>query len=561
MRWTQTLIRTLRERPDVALPGMQRLLQAGYVSPVAAGIYDWTALGTALRYALVSRVIAALRAAHISLSTPSATRGSASNARLDDDRSTLPVTVWYTPALLALAADAVSSYKQLPQHLAAIGPVYREEIRPRAGLLRARAFAVLEGISIAATLDDAHTAHARWLELVENILHAAELPVVRGVRYSPAGALADVLLWPHESADVDYLRCPQCGTWYHPDVAPFMREVPPVEDLRPMEEVETPDCSTIEALCDYLDIPSQRTAKAMFLVAGEKLPVIAIVRGDTDLSLAKLRRLLGPVPLRAATPDEIRSWGAEPGYGSPVGTKGALTVIDTLVAQTPNLVSGANRPGYHLLNVNPGRDYEPHAVADIARAGPGARCPECHTAYEVQPAWVLAEVTRPFHPEDRVLSPPPEGFPLIRDLVPTYPIPTFLGSNGRPARPWMVRAALGLERIIAAAAETHHDEAGLAWPRGIAPFDIHLIMLPSRREPRVAEEADRLYERLLKHGKRVLYDDRDERAGVKFNDADLIGIPIRITISERTLRQDAVEIKPRGEEARLVPLPSVEEIV
>ena len=554
MRWTKTLIRTLRERPEAPLPGLQYLLQAGYVRPVAAGIYDWTTLGLAVRHTLLLRALLTVGAAHIPAVSLAPVRGSAVHQRLDEEKSGHPFVAWYMPALLQLAAEALTSYKQLPQHLAAVGPVYREEARPRAGLLRARAFTVLEGVSLAASVEDAHQAHSRWLDVIDRILEQAKLPLVRGVRYSPAGAQAVVFLWPHESADTDYLFCPQCETWYHPDVAPVRRQPPADEAPLPLEEVETPDCTTIEALCEFLGIPPECTAKAMFLVAGERVPIIAIVRGDTDLSLGKLRRLVGPVTLRPATADEIRAWGAEPGYGSPVGTRDALIVIDALVAQTPNLVSGANRPGYHLLNVNPGRDYHPHAVADIARAEEGARCLACGTPYERRPAWVLAEVTNPFHPQERVLSPAPDAFPALGDLLPPYPVPTFLDANGRPARPWLVRAAVGLERVIAATAETHHDDHGLAWPQTLTPFDVHLVMLPSRREPRVAEEANKLYERLLQEGKRVLYDDRDERAGVKFNDADLIGIPVRVTISERTLRQNAVEVKPRGEEASLLPL-------
>ncbi len=558
MRWTRTLIRTLRERPDTPLPGLALLLQAGYIRPAAAGVYDWTPLGTALRERLVERARQALAEAHVPLVTPAPLASGTGEARLDDDVSPAGGRGWYTPMLLALADAALTSYKQLPQHLAALGFVHREEARPRAGLLRSRVFTVLEGIGLAASAEQAHQEQARWRDLITRILEAADLPLVQGTRYSPAGAPADVFLWPHESADTDYLHCPRCDTWHHPDVAPFLRERPPEEDLLPMQEVHTPGCNTIDALCEFLHIPRERTAKAMFLVAGDRVPIIAIVRGDTDLSPAKVRRLLGPVLLRPATADEIRSWGAEPGYGSPVGTKGALVVIDTLVAETPNLVSGANRAGYHLLNVNAGRDYRPHVVADIARAGEGARCPTCGTGYEVRPAWVLAEVTHPFHPEVRVLSPAPEGFPALAELTPPYPVPTFLDASGRPARPWLVRAALGLERVLAAAAEVHHDEAGLAWPKSLAPFDVHLVMLPSRREPRVAEEANRVYEELVARGARVLYDDRDERAGVKFNDADLLGIPLRITVSERGLRQGAVEVKPRGQEATWVPIAEVQ---
>ncbi len=560
MRWTQTVIHTRRERPDAPLPGLAYLLQANIIRVEAAGIYDWPPLGRSLYDHLIDQIHALLDAQSIPTVTLMPWRSAQAIPPLDEMPSSSggpTPAAWYTPDLTALLADAITSYKHLPRHLATIAPVFRAESRPRAGLLRVRAFTLAEGISLAADIPQAHRAQAMWLRAWEDILRAVDLPVVRGIRPDPVGYLADAFLWPHESADTEYLYCSHCNRWYHPDVAPFLREPAPVEEMRPVQKVATPQCATIEDLCAFLDVPPQRTAKAMFLVAGEKVGIIAVVRGDTDLSLAKLRRLVGPVALRAATKEEIRSWGAEPGYGSPIGTQGAMVVVDALVAETPNLVAGANEPGYQLLNTNVGRAYTPHVVGDIARAPADARCPVCGTTYERRPAWVLASVTHPFHPRLRVLTPPPEFASALKDVASPLPVGTYLNAEGRPDTPWLVRAALGMDRVIAAVAETHHDDQGLTWPSSLAPCDVHLVLLPARKDPSVAERAQHLYEELERAGFRVLFDDREERAGVKFNDADLIGCPVRVTISARTLKQESVEVKPRTGSPTLVPLQDV----
>lgn len=554
MRWTQTTIHTRRERPDAPLPGLARLLQANFIRPVAAGIYDWDILGTALRDHLVQRIREHMEHTGGPQVTPAPQRPAQPPPLHEPHIVAEEHAAWYTPALIELAASAITSYKHLPRHLFTIGSVHRNEPRPRAGLLRARTFTVVEGISLAADILQAHQAHALWLHTWETLLAPLDLPLVRGLRPDATGYTADAFLWPHESGDTEYLHCPQCDTWHHPEVAPFSLDPAPPEALQPVQEVETPHCATIEDLCQFLNIPPRRTAKAMFLIAEEKVGIIAVVRGDTDLSLAKLRRLVGPVSLRPATDEEIRSWGAEPGYGSPIGTRGALVIVDALVAATPNLVAGANRAGYHLLNTNVGRDYTPHAVADIAQAPKDARCPVCGTPYERRPAWTLASVTHPFHSRLRVLTPPPDFAPELKHVTSPLPTPSFLNEEGRPASPWMVRATLGIERVIAAVAETHHTEQGLTWPVALAPCDVHLVLLPARKDPNVADTAERLYRELQAAGLRVLFDDRDERAGVKFNDADLIGCPWRITISARTVKQNSAEVKPRGEEATLVPL-------
>jgi prolyl-tRNA synthetase len=259
---------------------------------------------------------------------------------------------------------------------------------------------------------------------------------------------------------------------------------------------------------------------------------MALVRGDMEAGVAKLRRAVGAARLRPADAAAVRSVGAAAGYASPVGlaAEALHVVVDELVAVTPNLVSGANEPGYHLLNVCCGRDYQPHQVADIAVAFQGAECPRCAAPLEIGDSVELASL-QGLGPE------------LSQALGATY---QARDGHARPL--WIGWYALELDRLLACIAEGHRDEHGLTLPASVAPYAVYLIALGG--DAALAERADRLYAELRGSGLDVLYDDRDVSAGVKFNDADLVGIPLRITVSARGLQEDMIELKLRGTAAR-----------
>ncbi len=298
-----------------------------------------------------------------------------------------------------------------------------------------------------------------------------------------------------------------------------------------MEDVETPHCKTIADLAAYLGIPTARTAKALFLstyspAQGDRF-VLVLVRGDTALNEDKLRALLSVDTVGPATEAEIREMGAEPGYGSPVGLEGVTVVVDTLVANTPNLVAGANRPGYHTLNVNSGRDFRPSFVADIAAAQDGSPCPQCGSPLLLGHGVALTEL-RNLGIEPARLA----GAEYLNEAGHSQPL--ALGSY-----------RVYVDRLLSAVAERHHDKSGLAWPTAVAPFDVHLVTL-GKANPAVDAAAAQLSAELESAGLEVLLDDRDERAGVKFNDADLIGVPLRVVIGDRGLQNGTVEVKPRS---------------
>ena len=308
------------------------------------------------------------------------------------------------------------------------------------------------------------------------------------------------------TGDVELAHCPNCRYTERLELARYAKIVgadrdPPL----PMEKIYTPDCNTIESLANFLNIPKEKTAKAlMYMRVSDNKFIFVVVRGDMQASETKLKQYVGDV--RAATFEEIENSGAVAGYASAIGLKDVLIVVDDLIPQSPNLVAGANEAGYHLLHTNYGRDYSAEIIADLIQAKAGDGCVMCGTPLSVLSA---------------------------------------------------IRLNDNFENILLALAETHHDAKGLTLPHPTAPFDVYLMYVPGR-ELDTRAKAYEIYAELKNAGISVLFDDRDERAGVKFNDADLIGCPIRVTVGERGLKEGMVELKPRKEkENRLVPIDEI----
>ncbi|MFZ5820296.1 MAG: proline--tRNA ligase [Chloroflexota bacterium] len=322
----------------------------------------------------------------------------------------------------------------------------------------------------------------------------------------PAIDAADEVYFPLLTGPIQLIHCPACGYAARQEWAVFAKSALPAEEALPLEKVSTPECHTIQVLAAFLGIPETKTAKAlMYTRPSDGKFVFVVVRGDMQLSEAKLKQIVGEV--RIATAEEIAASGAAAGYASPIGLRDALILVDDLIPQSTNLAAGANEDGYHLKHVNYGRDYQAEIIADLTEAQEGNSCAQCGKPLTVQAAYRLA-----------------------------------------------TRQAFDFENILLALAETHHDEKGLCLPRSAAPFEVYLMHVPGKTMD-TKPAAEELYASLQKAGISVLFDDRDERAGVKFNDADLIGCPVRVTVGERGLQNRMVELKGRGEtESRVAPL-------
>jgi len=330
--------------------------------------------------------------------------------------------------------------------------------------------------------------------------------------------------------------CEQCGHMANRQVAAFQKPAPEEEKLKSIEKVATPGVATIEGLAEFLGVPASKTAKAVFRIATvtegqedvEKF-VFAVVRGDMDVNETKLTNAVKAKSLRPAREEEIEGIDAVPGYASPIGVKGAIVVVDDLIPDSPNLVAGANEEGYHLLNVNYGRDYRADIIADIVMAEAGYACPNCGAALISSKGVEVGNI-----------------FKLGTRYSESMGC-TFSDEEGQAKPVVMGSYGIGVGRLLACVAEEYNDEHGLIWPITVAPYQVYIVVLKGG-----GEVAERLYADLQSTGVEVLYDGRDERAGVKFNDADLLGIPIRLTVSERSLEAGGVEIKLRRSSERTV---------
>lgn len=325
----------------------------------------------------------------------------------------------------------------------------------------------------------------------------------------PAIGNESELFFPIASGPVQVAHCQNCKCTQRLEFARSAKVPFSKEDELPQEKVLTPDCHTIEALANFLNIPKEKTAKAlMYTRVADNRFIFVVVRGDMQLSEAKLKQHIGDV--RPATAEEIERSGAAVGYASPIGLKDALIVVDDLIPQSQNLVAGANEAGYHLKNTNYGRDYSAEVAEDLIQAKAGDACINCGNPLSVLSTMVLA-----------------------------------------------IRRNYDFENILLALAETYHDSKGLTLPHPVAPFDVYLMNVPGKERDTRAK-AEEIYSILQNAAVSVLFDDREERAGVKFNDADLMGFPRRITVGEKGLKEGMVELKSRMEkENQLVPVDKI----
>ena len=447
-----------------------------------------------------------------------------------------------------LCKSEIHSYKQLPQLVYHIQTKFRDDPRPRAGLILVREFTMKDSYSLDlddAGLDRQYRAHYQAYFNIFNRCGVPSIAVGSDVGMM-GGSLAHEYMYLTPVGEDTLVLCKNCGYAANRQIARFAKRASAPEELKPIEKVATPHCKTIEELANFLGVPKSKTAKAVFMLAGHEEEnrtredfVFAVIRGELEVNETKLANALKADWLRPATDDEIRAVGATPGYASPVGLVGATSrspvqiIVDDSIPASPNLVAGANDEGYHLLNTNVPRDYAPTRVADIAAASDGDACINCgralYTARGVEVGNIFKLGTR-----------------YSAAINATY---RDADGNAKPIV--MGSYGIGSGRLLACVAEEHHDERGLILPITVAPYHVHLVSLAGN-DAEVDAAAQRVYQALLSANIEVLYDDRAESAGVKFADADLIGLPIRLTVSNKSLSAGGVEMKRRDQAARVV---------
>ena len=569
MRMSKLFFQTLREAPaDADVRSHQLMVRAGLVRQVAAGIFEYLPLGLRVKKkieAIMRQEMEAIDGQEIVMPVvqPAALwKRSGRWYEIGDDLARLTdragrelvLAMTHEEVITELAAGVINSYRQLPVMLYQIQTKFRDEPRPRGGLIRVREFTMKDGYSFHTDIASLDDYYPLVYQAYFNIFGRAGLEViaVESDTGLMGGTMAHEFMALTEVGEDTLLLCDECGYKANRQVATFVKTEnidPDVEEALPLEEVSTPGVNTIAALSDYLEVPQSRTAKALFLVATieddgleKEQFVFVVVRGDMELNETKLTNALKARQLRPAQPEEIRAIGAEPGYGSPVGIRSekVLLVVDDLIVRSPNLVAGANREGWHYRNVNCGRDYKPDLALDVVAAANGHPCPNCRAPMRAVRGVEVGNIFKLGTKYSQAMD------------------ATFLDESGGSVPMVMGCYGIGSGRLMASVIETNNDENGIVWPITIAPHQVYLVSLATRRTPEVTNAAEGVYAQLQEAGVEVLYDDRDERAGVKFNDADLLGIPIRLTVGARGVKNGVVELKLRhSDEMHELPLDDI----
>jgi prolyl-tRNA synthetase len=533
-RASELFLPTLREPPaDAEAASHQLLVRGGFIRQVGAGLWTFLPLGWRVHQKVVQIIREEMDAIGdqemlCPVLTPVELWELSGRINIPEvfklkDRNGRPFVLPLShEETMTLHAREIQSYKQLPQRWYHFSTKERDEPRPRAGLLRVREFIMKDAYSFdrdTEGLDESFQLHAQaYKKIFERCgLEIYEVEAESGIM---GGKVSWDYLAPAESGDNELVRCENGD--YAADIEaaegiPRAPEFP--QSLGAPEEVETPDVTTIEELADFLKIDAAATSKAMPVIVGDRV-VLALVRGDDRLSEEKLTTTLESA-FRAATEDEIReTFGAGGGSLGPVGVD--VEVIADQTLKEGQFVAGANRDGWHLRGVEAGRDYQPR-FEDIRQTNPGDRCPQCGGKLIAQTAIELGHIFKlgTFFSE-------PFGA-------------TYLDEDGQEKLLVMGSYGIGPARTMAAIIEQHHDEKGIQWPASVAPYDVHVVVIPG-----MEEHAQPVADTLSEAGFDVLVDDRDARAGEKFADADLIGCPVRVTVGRKVAEDGTVDIRERA---------------
>ncbi len=546
MRFSRLFGTTLRQASGDT-EGYRLLIRAAMIRQHAAGIYSYLPLGLRV-YHKIAQIIReemnavdgqeilmpVLNPAELWQETGRWYAIGPELFRLQDrHRRDLVLAMTNEETVTDLARHEIASYRQLPCVLYHIQTKERDEPRPRAGLIRLREFTMKDAYSFHADQADLDAYYPRMVQAYLNIFCRVGLPVqaVEADAGMMGGTGSHEYMLPAEFGEDTLVRCAACGYAANMEAARgakgetrFLKEN---GFLEPVEAVDTPGVTTIAALIEFFGIAPENFLKtvAYSVDEGREL-VLAVIRGDLAINEVKLAKVLGTTDFVLASEGELQAHGTTGGFISPVGLTGVRVIADDSVETVDEFVAGGNKADVHLRHVRLGRDFRPHVVADIALVRDGDGCPHCG-----QPLAVLrgVELGHTFK----------LGVKYSQAMGAKY-----LDAEGNEQTMFMGCYGIGLDRLMAAVAEHHHDERGLIWPRAIAPYQVILVGLQLDR-PTVAEAAEKLYTALQAQGLEVLFDDRAASPGVKFADADLIGIPVRVVVSPRGVEAGSAELKLR----------------
>jgi prolyl-tRNA synthetase len=558
MRLSELFFTTLCEAPnEMEMPSARLLVRAGYVRQLSSGIFSLLPLGFRVAQNIeqvIREEIDGIGGQEMSMPVVHPgdlwretgryeSTGPALVRFKDRAGREMVLAMTHEEVVTDLLRDIVQSYRQLPIIVYHFQTKFRDEPRARGGLIRVREFVMKDSYSC--DLDEAgldrsyqlhYDAYARIFERIglETIAVGADVGMM-------GGSLAHEFMALNPLGEDTLVLCDNGDYAANQQIAIVRKPEPSAEEQQPREEVDTPGTSTIASLAAHLGVTADRTAKAAFFADQHGRLITAIVRGDFDVNETKLTNATGATELRPARPEEITQAGMVPGYASPIGAHDTLVVVDDLVARSPNLVAGANRQDTHYRNVNAGRDYTPDVVTDITSARAGDACPSCGGPLRLANGIEVGNIFK-------------LGTRYTEALGATY-----LGEDGERHPIVMGSYGIGIGRALACVVEAHHDDKGIAWPQAVAPYAAHLVAIGGARDASVTDAADGLHQRLTDADVEILYDDRDESPGVKFTDAELLGMPLIITISPRSMAAGGAEVTVRATGERSIrPIEEVE---
>jgi len=555
MRFSKLFGKTLKEKPSEAdSVSHQLLLRAGMVQQVATGVYSYLPLG----WRVLKKIEQIIReemdkVGGQELMMPTLqpfelweqsgrypSFGKTLFTITDRKEHKLVLGPTHEEVITDLVRRFVQSYRDLPLLLYQMQNKFRDEPRSRGGLLRVREFIMKDLYSFHADESSLDQTYQDMLQAYTNVYNRCGLPsvVVEADSGAIGGKESHEFMLIAETGEDEIIHCPKCGYAANVEKAQITKPKAETRTLLPLEEIATPNIKTIEEVAGFVGIPASQTLKAVFYSADGQV-IFAAIRGDLDINEVKLKNLLKAIDLRLATDAEVKAAGLVAGSASPIGMEGIKVIADDSITMGANFVAGANKPDTHLKNVNYPRDFQVDLMADIAIAHPGDSCPRCQAKLVSQHGIEVGHVFK-------------LGAFLSEKLN-----ACFLDQGGVSHPIIMGCYGIGLGRLLAAAVEQSHDEKGIIWPVAIAPYHIYLCSLQTDNSE-VNSIAEKLYNDLTKENLEVLFDDRAESPGVKFNDADLLGIPLRLTVSPRTLQSQSVEVKWRNQkQTQLLPLDEI----
>ena len=544
MRTSKLYAPTLRQTPaEAEVPSHQLMLRAGFIRKVAGGVYTYLPLAwrTLRKIEQIIReemdakdgqelALPILQPAELWKETGRwEVFGEEMFRLVDRHNREFCLGPTHEEIITDLVRNEVRSYKQLPLLLYQIQNKYRDEIRPRFGLMRGREFIMKDAYSF--DKDEA------GLDKSYNDMYDAYTRIFNrcGLTFRPVeadgGAIGNATTHEFtvlaETGESDIVYCENCDYAANSEKSELKTIIPPAEEELPLEKVYTPHTKTIEAVAEYLNTPIEKNIKAVIFQNEKDQVICAFVRGDHEVNDVKLQNVTGAIALKMAEESAIRAIGGVPGFMSPIGlSKDAIAVVDPTVMEMHNAICGANEEDHHYKNANPKRDFGDVIVADIRLIQAGDPCPHCGQPVKMTHGIEVGQVFKLGTKYSKALG------------------ATFLDENGKEKPLIMGCYGIGVSRTMAAAIEQFHDEHGIIWPAAIAPFEVVIVPI-SAKDAAQMEVAEKLYAQMKQAGIDVLLDDRKERAGVKFKDADLIGYPVRITVSPKLLDAQQVEIKVR----------------